>query len=200
MPRQWDTRLDELGLYVKPAPNPNETHFVIVAAWLGVNGSAETWPPWAKSDQWDWNNLGGDHHAYGMCKLRDGSVSPDAGFELTWPDGGYAKREPEANRWANFELYADYNWREVSGPYDFNKYGNAETLCGLGLPWPRLPWEEGEVIAMGGCHVSFFVVWQEVAAIPYPTPSPSPEPPDDGLVGCLRGLLRTVAEYIASRL
>ena len=153
----WDTRLDSLRVRVdKGQVDYTKTHWRIIAAWLTSVGNWDDVPTFAKKYQLD--TLGGDHHAFGQARYSHGSVAAGAGFVLSWPDGA-AQRTPELDGWANIPLEAGFDPLVTSGPYAWQKYGNAESLVGLGLPF-SLPWKSGASIA-GGNHVSYFAVWQE---------------------------------------
>jgi len=95
-------------------------------------------------------------------------------------------RTPEADGWANLPISAGFDWAQATGPYTWQKVGNADKLCGLGLPYPPLPWEgvmswqgeydEGRTLsearAAGGVHVSFFGVWRCYDGEPVEPPPP----------------------------
>lgn len=158
----WDERLTELGLFWEDLSDERN----LEAAWITVNGDWGTAPQWAK-DKYPWANLGGDHNAYGMYYNADGSINPEAGFVLQWPypvfeDGNQTTAVQSSHPyWANFPLYAGYDWQKAIGPYTWEVY-SGDRLVGLGLPYPPLPWEAvRDVHAMGGVHVSYFGVWRE---------------------------------------
>jgi hypothetical protein len=168
----WDPRLTELGITVQPA-DYEQPHWRLLAAWLTVNGSWDDVPDWAR--QWQLDTLGGDHHCFGRALDLYGNPYAGAGFVLQWPDGA-AQRTPEADRWANIPIEAGFDWTVGAGPYSWAKYGNADVLMGLGLPYPPLPWELNAIAALGGVHVSYFGVWQEHGPELEPEPEPEPEP------------------------
>ena len=174
----WDSRLSALGLTVRPA-DYTKPHWRLQAAWLTVNGRWDDVPDFARPYQQD--TLGGAQHAYGRAVFKDGSVAPEAGFMLMWPDMAEVDkkvRTPSANGWANDELWNGFDWAQTSGPYSWHKAGNADVLEGLGLPFPPLPWY-ADAQAEGGVHAAFFCVWQEREA---EDPTPPPPPPYDGYV------------------
>lgn len=187
----YDPRLDALNIKVGTSDlDRSRPHFRIVAAWITVNGNWDDVPSWAKQYQKD--TLGGDHHAYGLTILADGSIARSAGYVLRWP-GGQDMRLPEPDGWANIPMYAGYDPGKGLGPYTWAKAGNAEVLVGLGLPY-YLPW--GQQRAQGGVHVSFFAVWQEMP--PETTPPPPPLTPTGGaywlIVRSPFGVLRVPVE------
>lgn len=168
MTRQWDGRLGQLGVTVDEADRLKD-HWALTAAWLTVNGSWETAPAWAKEGRWPWNNLGGECDAYGLTFDKNGLIAPGAGYLLSWPDGVVMKTPLDCGTrdWANFFLGpSGYNWQAGPGPFNLAKVGIADKLRGLGLPYPPLPWEgRADVTAQGGCHVSFFAVWEWAPAL-----------------------------------
>ena len=186
--RFFDERLSDLNLYVEKCVR-TQTHWLLESAWITINGDWNTAPPVVK-DWYPWGNLGGDHHAYGMCYEADRDefggfvgtwhIAAEAGFGLLWPEDGHlaVTTDSEPYEWANAELYAGYDHKAGHvGPYNWQKIGNSDLLVGLGMPYPPLPWQE--VAAMGGVHVSFFGVWREMPPEvdpPGPSPSPSPSP------------------------
>jgi len=164
----WDPRLTALRVSVdRSGLDATKAHWRIVAAWVTLSGNWDDVPPWAKG--WQRDTLGGDHHCYGRALFRDGAVAPQAGFLLSWPDGSDG-RTPEADGWANIPIQAGYDPKVTAGPYRWAKWGNAEVLAGVGLPF-TLPW--ATTGTLGGHHVSFFAVWQETEP-EAPTP-PEPE-------------------------
>ena len=174
----FDPRLTQLGVTVTPADR-TQPHWALKAAWLTVNGSWDDVPQWAR--QWQLDTLGGDHHCFGRALDPYGNAYAGAGFVLSWLDGA-VQRTPETDRWANIPIEAGFDWSVRAGPYSWGKYGNAEVLQGLGLPYPPLPWERislsdlydlGDVHASGGVHVSYFAVWQESGPEVEPEPVPS---------------------------
>ena len=153
----WDERLTELAVSVdRRGVDTSQKHWRIIAVWRTRNGSWDDVPTWAR--QWQQDTLGGDHHAFGRALFADGTLAPQAGFVLGWPDG-VDGRTPEPDGWANIPLFAGYNPAQGPGPYSWAKAGNAEKLVGLGLPHNH--------------HVSFFAVWQEMEP-------GTPEPPPTG--------------------
>lgn len=150
----WDGRLTQLGVSIEE----NGKHD-LVAAWITVNGDWASAPDWAKN-KYPWANLGCDHCTYGLFYNEDGTINNQAGFVLWWPDGANQTTADTSSHpyWANFPIYAGYDWSVVSGPYDWYKY-DGDKLKGVGLPYPPLPWQE--VAVMGGVHLSFFGVWEE---------------------------------------
>ena len=169
----WDPRLDALGLTVERAED-TQPYYRLIAAWLTVAGNWDDVPQFARQYQQD--VLGGDHHVFGMALDAQGKPLPEAGFVMVWPDGGAQRTPADCNRpdWADLPIYAGYDWAQVSGPYTWAKYGNADRLCGAGLPFPPLPWQpQGDAYAEGGVHVSYFCVWQAADAEVEPPPPPS---------------------------
>ena len=165
----FDPRLVRLGVTVEPA-DYTQPHWRLQAAWLTVSGSWDDVPAFARPYQRDY--LGGDHHVFGMARDLLGYTLPGAGFVLVWPDGAAQRTPADSDRvdWADCPIYAGYDWAQMAGPYAFGKFGNADKLCGLGLPFPPLPWQpQGDAYAEGGVHVSVFGVWQEC--------EPETEPP-----------------------
>jgi len=166
----WDPRLDALGLTVERAED-TQPYYRLIAAWLTVAGNWDDVPQFARQYQQD--VLGGDHHVFGMALDAQGKPLPGAGFVMVWPDGGAQRTPADCNRpdWADLPIYAGYDWAQVSGPYTWAKYGNADRLCGAGLPFPPLPWQpQGDAYAEGGVHVSYFCVWQAADAEVEPPP------------------------------
>jgi len=158
-------------------PDTSRTHWDISHVFLTVNGSWEDVPSWAKQFQND--NLGGATHGFVLGFGLDGARRQDRElFMQGWPDGySFFSPQREHDWWGNCLVTAGYNWQETSGPYylQANAVSSAK-LCGVGLPYPLLPWQpQGAAHAEGGVHVSTFVVMQEVA--PYePDPDPDPDP------------------------
>jgi len=150
----WDDRLTQLGVTIDYAESAD---FTISAAWLTVDGNWDDVPIWAK--KWQNDTLGGAYNAYGRLEYPDGKPTMGAGFVLSWP-GGADQRTPETNGWANIPITAGFDWSATAGPYTWAKYGNADKLVGIGLPYPPLPWQIGEMYALGGVHTSFFVVYE----------------------------------------
>jgi len=169
----WDPRLSQLGVTIRDC-DKSLLHWKLLAAWLTVNGSWDDVPDWAR--QWQLDTLGGAQHSFGRALDQNGDVCPTAGFMLKWPgmtSEDQKWRLPHADGWANDELWNGYDWAQTSGPYSWNKAGNADVLCGLGLPYPPLPWQPSGVYAEGGVHVSYFAVWQESSPEQEPEPVPS---------------------------
>ena len=172
----WDPRLTQLGLTVEPADR-TKAHWRMIDAWLTVAGNWDDVPSFARKYQSD--VLGGDHHVFGMALDTFDYPLSEAGFVMMWPDDGAQRTPADCNRpdWADLPIYAGYPWRETSGPYTWQKFGNADKLCGIGLPFPPLPRQpQGDAYAEGGVHVSFFCVWQATDAEVEPPPPP-PDPP-----------------------
>ena len=158
----WDARLTQLGLFWEDISETRN----LEAAWITINGDWSTAPSWAK-ERYPWGNLGGDHNAYGLYYNADGTINPGAGMVLQWPhpffeDGNQTTANQSSHPfWANFPLYAGFNWQETYGPYSWEAY-SGDRLVGLGLPYPPLPWQpSGEAYTQGGVHVSYFGVWRE---------------------------------------
>jgi hypothetical protein len=121
--------------------------YELVAAWLTINGSWDDVPACAKELVGNWNNLGGDHHAYGRVESlgQAGWAPVMETFALVWPGGGDT-RQPEPNGWANIPL-GGQNWNPSNGPgpYHWFPFGG-DKLIGLGLPFNH--------------HYSFFGLWR----------------------------------------
>jgi len=191
MYRLIDPRCEALGMTIVEPPDTSRTHWDISHVFLTVNGSWEDVPSWAKQFQND--NLGGATHGFMLGIGLDGARRQDEKlFMQGWPDG-YAFFSPhrEHDWWGNCLCTAGYDWAETTGPYylQANAVSSAK-LCGVGLPFPPLPWQPGAAHAEGGVHVSTFVVMQEVA--PY-EPDPEPEPLEEALVRYLRVLNKAEA-------
>ena len=187
----FDPRLVRLGVTVEPA-DYTQPHWRLQAAWLTVSGSWDDVPAFARPYQRDY--LGGDHHVFGMARDLLGYTLPGAGFVLVWPDGAAQRTPADSDRvdWADCPIYAGYDWAQMAGPYAFGKFGNADKLCGVGLPFPPLPWQpQGDAYAEGGVHVSVFDVWQECE----PETEPPPPPPQSWRCR-LAGWLRAWAERL----
>jgi len=155
----WDDRLTQLRVHLVEA-DCSEPCWRLKAAWLTVNGNWDDVPDWAR--QWQQDTLGGDHHVFGRAEEPNGDPIMNGSFELFWPTGG-DRRPPEPNGWANLPLYAGYNWLETEGPYGWRQVENGDTLQGVGLPYPPLPWEPHSASLTGpagGVHVSYFGVWE----------------------------------------
>ena len=166
----WDPRLSQLGVTIRDC-DKSLLHWKMLAAWLTVNGSWDDVPDWAR--QWQLDTLGGDHHCFGRALDIWGNAYEGAGFVLEWPDGA-DQRTPEADYWANIPIAAGFDWTQTTGPYSWYKVGNADMLCGLGLPYPPTPWDPAvDSSALGGVHVSYFAVWQESSPEQEPEPVPS---------------------------
>jgi hypothetical protein len=162
MDRLVDERLEQLGCWIEDPPDTTRLHWDISHAWITVDGNWDDVPEWAKPFQND--NLGGATHGFMLGIGTDGERDQQEKlFVQGWPDG-YATFSPlpEHDWWGNCLLTAGFNWKETTGPYwlQANAISSAK-LCGVGLPWPPLPWQPSGVLAQGGCHVSFFVVMQE---------------------------------------
>ena len=192
----WDPRLTQLGLTVEPADR-TKAHWRMVAAWLTVAGNWDGVPDFARPYQQD--VLGGDHHVFGMALDTFGNPISDAGFVMMWADGGDQRTPVDCGRpdWADLPIYAGYDWAQTSGPYTWQKFGNADKLCGVGLPYPPLPWQpQGDAYPAGGVHVSFFYVAQATDAEVDPPPPPPPPPPKPGWRCTVAGWLRAWAEKL----
>ena len=179
MYRLVDPRLELLGLTIEEPPDTTRTHWDIATAWLTVNGNWNDVPDFAKPYQND--NLGGATHGFVLGIGLDGQRRQDEKLFLQgWPGGNHALFSPhkEHDWWGNCLCTAGFNWKTATGPYHLqaNAVSSAK-LCGVGLPWPPLPWQPGAVSAQAGVHVSYFVVMQEVEAYePDPEPGPDPGP------------------------
>ncbi len=203
-----DPRIKQLRVWIEKADRTQD-YWELTHAWVTVNGSWDDVPQEFKKFQKD--TLGGDHHCFGMAINKDGSVAPGAGFYLTWPDQAQEDikmRTPHADGWASDELWASFNWRETPGPYVWQKFGNADKLHGLGMPWPPLPWETSDASVMGGVHVTFFGVWQERTATADngdddddgDDDNGGPTPADiEGWLAAIYGLLDEIAEHFGVR-
>ena len=173
-----DQRCTLLGLTVLPPKDTMRTHWECTHVWLTVDGNWDDVPRWAKEFQSD--KLGGSTHLFMLGRRIDGSLAESKDlFILGWP-GQIHKFDPEQGNgwWGNAFISAGFDWGKTPGPY----YGQMNALStsvveGIGLPYPPLPWQAGEANVMGGVHVSWFVVMQEVAAYE-PEPEPEPQPPD----------------------
>jgi hypothetical protein len=181
-------------------PDTTRLHWDISHVWITVNGNWDDVPDFAKLFQND--NLGGATHGFVLGFGLDGQRRQDEKLFLQgWP-GNYALFSPhkEHDWWGNCLCTAGYNWAETTGPYylQANAVSSAK-LCGVGLPFPPLPWQPGGAHAEGGVHVSTFVVMQEVA--PY-EPDPDPDPVDPDLEPVLERYLRVLdkAEACADEL
>ena len=170
MYRLIDPRCEALGMTIVEPPDTTRTHWDITHVWLTVNGNWDDVPTWAKPFQND--NLGGATHGFMLGFGIDGQRRQDADLFLQgWPDGhAFFSPHKEHDWWGNCLCTSGYNWQETAGPYylQANAVSSAK-LCGVGLPFPPLPWQPqaSEISDQGGVHVSTFVVMQEVA--PYET-------------------------------
>ena len=192
MYRLIDPRIELLGMTIEEPPDTTRTHWDISHAWITVNGNWDDVPDFALPFQND--NLGGATHGFMLGIGLNGQRRQDEKLFLQgWP-GNYAFFSPhkEHDWWGNCLCTAGYNWQAATGPYwlQANSVSSAK-LCGVGLPFPPLPWEPGAAKAQGGVHVSTFVVMQEVA--PY-DPGPDPDPdPEEVLARYLRVLNKAEA-------
>jgi hypothetical protein len=180
MYRLIDDRCRQLGMTIIEPPDTTRLHWDISHVWLTVNGdwADPAIPSWAKQFQND--NLGGATHLYMLGFGVGGTRQKDADlFILGWPDGmHFFSPQPEHDWWGNALVTAGFPWNETPGPYYAQAAAlSSAKLCGIGLPYPPLPWQPGaDADAQGGVHVSVFVVMQEVEAYE-PEPEPEPEPP-----------------------
>lgn len=176
-------------------PSPASNVFVLRDLWPQVNGSAESWPQWARDDYLkEWGNPcgntsgGGDTHLFGVvigtaeqCGVLHGKSY------IGWTDGfaklddpGYqnyhGKRADETHGWVNwFNSNGYYPDQGQRGPWCWCPLGLSDVVDGGGLPYNR--------------HVSWFAVWEQMRYADYlievgdvqppqPPPPPSLDTPD----------------------
>lgn len=163
MPDFWDERLDLLGVTIESADHTKE-HWYLEAGFIIPSGS---WGEYGDGTVplWAWNyhaDIGGDTTVYGRA-YENGEIATEAGFFMVWPDMDKPPvmrlANPADGWYANDHLQAGFDWSKTSGPYSWQKYGNADIVHGLGLPYPPLPWEAGAPQAAGGVHVGYVFNW-----------------------------------------
>jgi hypothetical protein len=150
----WDTRLDQLHVTISKV-DKSQPYWGLVAAWITINGDWGAIPEPIKSQvvKWQRDTLGGDHNVF--CRLEGNGQPVRLPTHLFWPDGDVALVQmPDG--WDNQPIYGDYDPITSSGGYGFGPK-SGEQLIGVGIP-RTLPW----LSTMGGFHVSFFGVWNEI--------------------------------------
>uniref|UniRef100_A0A6M3K766 Uncharacterized protein n=1 Tax=viral metagenome TaxID=1070528 RepID=A0A6M3K766_9ZZZZ len=203
-----DPRCKQLNIEIVPPGDTNRVHWELKYLWLTQDGNWDEVPDFAQPFQN--NHLGGATHIYALGIYRDGSIAKkDKLFVHGW-DGEYAffSPVPEHDWWGNVIINAGFDWRNGgTGPYFVMMNSVSTSIAkGLGLVYPPTPWEGGDASAMGGVHVSYFAVFQEVDPYtpgpepepePEPDPDPSPDPDPEPSTGCL-GLIATILQVVVN--
>lgn len=164
--------------------------FVLRGLWPQVDGSAETWPQWARdsyllgwSDPCSNHSAGGATHLFAVSfgSTEQCGVVHDKMF-IAWSDGfaklsdpGYTlyipQRSVETHGWVNWYIdgtssnyYPDQGQR---GTWCWCPFGFSDVVDGGGLPYNR--------------HVSWFAVWEQMTYADYRTEKGDPiAPPATG--------------------
>lgn len=154
-------------------PGASEYVYVLRDLWPQMNGSAESWPQWARDDylkpQGDPcgnDSAGGETHLFAVttgtaeqCGVSHGKLY------IAWTDGfsklgdpSYAGYDQETatrtHGWVNwFDSNGYFPDREQRGPWCWCPVGPADVVDGGGLPYNR--------------HVSWFAVWEKMTYAEY---------------------------------
>jgi len=175
---QWVTQYNVTIKSVADRPDhpTGNVVYLVKDIFTTANGSWEpssepgSIPQWARDaylkpfnapDYFD--DAGGDHHLFAAVVGLDGKLVRNAEI-IYWSDGfemlgdqsyeGYVHRATkEKSGWANIITGPGSSFvpeRDEQGPWCWAPEGAAEVVCGGGLPAKH--------------HISFFVVWQAVAA------------------------------------
>ena len=145
LPREWDSRFDELNVTYHPAGNCSQ------GCWRLVSALYE-----------DANQSGGAHHIFARIRDQSGNLLVDAPWHAAWPDGDVrimSKAEPD---WADYALFDCYDPTTQTGAYRAyagDEQSQSDQIHGMGLPQCQ--------------HVNFRLIWQWDEGGETPTPLPA---------------------------
>ena len=170
-------------------PGPGGYVHILRDLWPQVNGSADTWPQWARDDylkQWgdpcSNDSAGGETHLFAVVT----GVEEQCGvlhnkLFIAWTDGFAKLGDPNYNGYVQARSGAPHGWVNW---FDSNRYFPDQGQRG---PWCWCPVGAADVVDGGGLpynrHVSWFAVWERVTYADYLTENgdgggqTNPQPP-----------------------
>lgn len=165
-------------------PASGDYVYVLRDLWPQVEGSAESWPQWARDSYLKpWGDpcgndaAGGDHHLFAVTTGTNEQCGVSHNkLHMAWTDGfaklgdpnytGYVTQTATATHgwvnWVNVNGY--YPDQGQRGPWCWCPFGYADVVDGGGLPYNR--------------HVSWFGVWQRMTYADYLIATGGAAPPE----------------------
>jgi hypothetical protein len=149
-------------------PAAGDPVYVLRDLWPQVNGSADSWPQWARDaylkpwgDPCNNDSAGGDTHLFAVAlRAGDACGAEQVKSFIAWTGGfdklgdpsytGYVGRTADRSHgWVNwFDPNGYYPDQSQRGPWCWCPWGWADVVDGGGLPYNR--------------HVSWFGVWEKM--------------------------------------